>query len=111
VDIPVDVGIPVDADIPVDEHGMPLPGIDEFGLTSVDGNGLGVATSGAALTPALPISREPNGIPAREPPPGEVGNVAADEEATPLVPVPHVPVIAVLPGNDAPVPIPIPPPS
>jgi hypothetical protein len=72
---------------------------------------LGPGTTGIGLTPPLPISNEPNGIPARAAPPGVVGDVAAKDEALlPEVVLP-VPDIAVLPGMDAPVPIPIPPPS
>jgi hypothetical protein len=84
------------------EHGRPLP-IAE---------GVGTTTNG--LTPALPISTEPNGIPVRAAPPGEVGDVAADDEASDeallLELVPHVPEVAAPPGN-VPVPAPSPPPS
>jgi hypothetical protein len=67
--------------------------------------------SGGGLTPALPISNDPNGIPARAAPPGVIGEVAAmDEALLPAVP-PHGADIAVLPGIDVPAPIPIPPPS
>jgi hypothetical protein len=88
---------------PVVEHGMPLPIIEGFGL--------GVGTTSNGLTPALPISTEPNGIPVRAAPPGEVGDVAADNEALLLELVPQVPGVCALPGNDVPVPNPIPPPS
>jgi hypothetical protein len=92
-----------DMDDPV-KHGVP-PGID-------DGYGLGVGTTGAALTPALPISTEPNGIPVRAAPPGDTDGIAADDAAL-LELVPHVPEVAAPPGSDVPVPVPIaiPPPS
>jgi hypothetical protein len=88
---------------PVVEQGMPLPIVEGFGL--------GVGTTSNGLTPALPISTEPNGIPVRAAPPGEVGDVAADDEALLLELVPHVPEVAAPPGNDVPVPTPSPPPS
>jgi hypothetical protein len=87
---------------PLVEHGIPLPIVEGFGL------GVGTTTNG--LTPALPISTEPNGSPVRAAPPGEVGDVAADDEALLLELVPHVPEVAAPPGN-VPVPAPSPPPS
>ena len=85
---------------PVVEHGMPLPIVEGFGLVPiVEGFGLGVGTTSNGLTPALPISTEPNGIPVRAAPPGEVGDVAADDEALLLELVPHVPEVAAPPGN------------
>src|SRR5580704_19470650 len=84
---------------PVVEHGMPLPIVEGFGL--------GAGTTSNGLTPALPISTEPNGIPVRAAPPGDVGDVAAL-----LVKLlPQAPDSAALPGSDVPVPIPVPPPS
>jgi len=59
----------------------------------------------------LSISSEPNGIPIRAAPLGDARNVMADDDALPLEPVPQVPDVAALPGNDAAVPTPIPPPS
>jgi len=91
-----------DMDDAVVEHGMPLP--------VIGGDGMGAGTTSNGLTPALPISTEPNGIPVRAAPPGKVGDVAADNEALLLELVPHVPEVAALPGN-VPVPTPIPPPS
>jgi hypothetical protein len=88
---------------PVVEHGMPLPIVEGFGL--------GVGTTSNGLTPALPISTEPNGIPVRAPPPGDVGDVAADDEALLLELVPQAPDIAAPPANDVPAPVPVPPPS
>ena len=54
---------------------------------------VGVGTAGVALTPRLPISIEPNGIPVRATPPGAVGvvEVGVDDEATLLEPEPHIP--------------------
>jgi hypothetical protein len=99
-----------------DEHGgvLAIPG--EGGLITVsDGIGLramlGPGATTVGLTPPLPISKEPNGIPVRAAPPGVVGDVAAADEAMLLEVEPHGPDIAVLPGIDTPVPIPIPPPS
>ncbi len=88
---------------PVVEHGMPVPIVEGFAL--------GAGTISNGLTPALPISMEPNGIPVRAAPPGEAGDVAADDEALLLELVPHVPEVAAPPGNDVPVPTPSPPPS
>jgi hypothetical protein len=82
---------------PVVEHGMPLPIVEGFGL--------GVGTTSNGLTPALPISTEPNGIPVRGRPPGDADDVAALVVEL----VPQAPDIAALPGSD--VPVPVPPPS
>jgi len=52
-----------------------------------------VGTAAAELTPRLPISVEPIGIPVRAPPPGVVGevDVGADDAAMLLEPEPHIP--------------------
>ena len=52
-----------------------------------------VGTAAAELTPRLPISIEPNGIPVRAPPPDVVGavDVGVDDEAMLLEPAPHIP--------------------
>jgi hypothetical protein len=52
-----------------------------------------VGTAAAELTPRLPISVDPIGIPVRAPPPGVVGDVdvGVDEEAILLEPEPHIP--------------------
>lgn len=52
-----------------------------------------VGTAAAELTPRLPISIDPNGIPVRAPPPGAVGDVevGVEEEAMLLEPEPHIP--------------------
>ena len=59
------------------------------------GNTPVVGTAGAELTPRLPISIEPNGIPVRAAPPGVTGNVdvdvGADDETMLLEPEPHIP--------------------
>jgi hypothetical protein len=86
-------------DVAVVEHGMPLPIVEGFGL--------GVGTTSNGLTPALPISTEPNGIPVRGRPPGDAGDVAALLVEL----VAQAPDIAALPGSDVPVPVPVPPPS
>ena len=48
------------------------------------GDTVGVGTAGVALTPRLPSSIEPNGIPVRARPPGAVGvvEVGVDDDAT-----------------------------
>jgi hypothetical protein len=112
-----------------DPHGMPVPFVDSstgaptvaggvprvlvvdgIGLSvpNVDGDALGVGTTTNGLIPALPISTEPNGIPARATLPGDVDDIAAVDEALPLGLAPQ---ITPLPGNEVPIPIPIPPPS
>jgi hypothetical protein len=52
-----------------------------------------VGTAAAELTPRLPISNDPSGIPVRATPPGAVGavEVGVDDEATLLEPAPHIP--------------------
>jgi hypothetical protein len=57
------------------------------------GDTVGVGTAGVALTPTLPISIEPNGIPVRATPPDAVGvvEVGVDDDATLLEPEPHIP--------------------
>jgi hypothetical protein len=57
------------------------------------GDTVGVGTVAAALTPRLPISNDPSGIPVRAAPPGVVGevDVGADDAATLLEPEPHIP--------------------
>jgi hypothetical protein len=62
-----------------------LPTLLVVGKTPIVGN---VA---AELTPRLPISVEPSGIPVRATPPGVIGDVGVDEEAMLLEPEPHIP--------------------
>ena len=54
---------------------------------------LRVGTAAAELTPRLPISVEPKGIPVRAAPPGAVGDVdvGVEDEAMLLEPEPHIP--------------------
>src|SRR6202165_403203 len=69
-------------------------GSNELGPTvPTMGNTPVVGTAGAELTPRLPISIEPNGIPVRAAPPGVVGDVdvGLDDEAMLLEPEPHIP--------------------
>jgi hypothetical protein len=97
-----------------------VPKIDVVGVPNVDwvgpsdpivvakGDGLGGGTTRKGLTPALPISTEPNGIPERETPLGDKEGVAAIDDGLLLTPAPQT---AALPGNDIPAAVPIPPPS
>jgi hypothetical protein len=63
-----------------------------FGPTvPTTGDTVGVGTAGVPLTPRLPISVEPNGIPVRATPPGAVGVVGVDDDATLPEPEPHIP--------------------
>jgi hypothetical protein len=57
------------------------------------GVAVGVGTAAAELTPRLPISVDPKGIPVRALPPGVVGDVdvGVDDAATLLEPEPHLP--------------------
>jgi hypothetical protein len=55
------------------------------------GETLIVGTAAAELTPRLPISKDPNGIPVRALPPGAVGEVGVDDEAMLVEPEPHIP--------------------
>jgi hypothetical protein len=57
------------------------------------GDTLGAGTAGTALTPRLPISVDANGIPARAPLLGIVGDVdvGLDDAAMLLEPEPHIP--------------------
>jgi hypothetical protein len=80
--------------------------VDDAGVESVGGAGIIevptllvvgktpiVGTVAAELTPRLPISVEPSGIPDRVTPPGVVGDVdvGVDEDAMLLEPEPHIP--------------------
>jgi hypothetical protein len=59
-----------------------------------------VGTAAAELTPRLPISVDPNGIPVRALPPGVVGDVdvGVDDEAILPEPEPHIPDIPAVSG-------------
>jgi hypothetical protein len=62
-----------------------IPGEPVAGSTPI------VGTAAAELTPRLPISVDPSGIPVRAAPPGVVGDVGVEEEAMLLEPEPHIP--------------------
>jgi hypothetical protein len=69
-------------------------GTTELGPTVLTiGNTLGTGTAGVELTPRLPISKAPKGIPVRAPPPGVVGavDVGLEDAAILLEPDPHIP--------------------
>ena len=73
-----------------------IVGGNELGPTvPTMGNTPVVGTAGAELTPRLPISIEPKGIPVRAPPPGVVGivdvDVGVDDDAMLVEPEPHIP--------------------
>ena len=94
-------------EVPVVRPGTALGAVNETGggdvivgitgtaeVPIVVGNALGgVGTAAAELTPRLPISVDPNGIPVRAPPPGVVGDVdvGVDEETMLPEPEPHIP--------------------
>ena len=50
-----------------------------------------IGTAAAELTPRLPISVDPNGIPVRATPPGAIGDVADDPDDEAMLPEPHIP--------------------
>src|SRR3979490_1995928 len=71
-----------------------IVGANELGPTvPTMGNTFGTGTAGVELTPRLPISKDPNGIPVPAAPPGVVGevDVGAAEAARLLAPEPHMP--------------------
>jgi hypothetical protein len=73
---------------PVVGHGkVPVVGDETGGETLI------IGTAAAELTPRLPISKDPNGIPVRAAPPGVVGtvDVGVDDEAMLAEPEPHIP--------------------
>jgi hypothetical protein len=93
-------------DVPAVWHGNGFVGADEMvggevtvGIVGTDsivptvGDTLTMGTAAAELTPRLPISVDPNGIPVRAAPPGVMGvvDVGADDEAMLLEPEPHIP--------------------
>jgi hypothetical protein len=55
------------------------------------GDALTIGTAVAELTPRLPISIDPNGMPVRPMPPGVVGVVGVEDETTLPEPEPHIP--------------------
>ncbi|MEH2470756.1 hypothetical protein V1284_002200 [Nitrobacteraceae bacterium AZCC 2299] len=68
-----------------------MVGTNALGPTTSDT--LIVGTAAAELTPRLPISKDPIGIPVRALPPGVVGDVdvGVEDEAMLLDPEPHIP--------------------
>ena len=72
-----------------------IVGIVEVPTLPAVGDTPNVGTAAAELTPRLPISVDPSGIPVRALPPGVVGDVDAgvDDEATLPEPEPHIPEI------------------
>jgi hypothetical protein len=84
--------------LPGTVNGPPLPvlavageevsAVGSDGIAPKVGETLSVGTAAAELTPRLPISVDPNGIPVRATPPGVVG---ADDAARLLPPAPHMP--------------------
>jgi hypothetical protein len=95
-------------DVPLVRHGKGFVIVDEdetvagevmVGIVGADptvsteGDTLTMGTAAAELTPRLPISVDPNGIPVRATPPGTVGavEVGVDDDATLLEPEPHIP--------------------
>jgi hypothetical protein len=106
--VPVSVVV---AGVPKVDGAVGVPNVDGVGPSDpmvVDkGDGLG-GTTRKGLTPALPISTEPNGIPERETPLGDKEGVAVIEEGVLLTLLPQT---AAVPGNDISAAIPIPPPS
>ena len=92
--IPEMLGIPV---IGLVVAGMVVVFGAESGATDAVGNveatvgvTVMVGTIAAELTPRLPISVEPMGMPVRGTPPGVVGDVGADDAATLFAPAPHM---------------------
>jgi hypothetical protein len=62
-----------------------------------------VGTGTAELTPRLPISIEPKGIPVRGEPPGAVGVVGVEDAARLFEPEPHIPdipAVSIIPEAD-----------
>jgi hypothetical protein len=93
-------------DVPAVGHGIVLAVVDEtvggdvtggivgtIGAAPTKGDTPNVGTAAAELTPRLPISGDPNGIPVRAAPPGVVGDVevGVDDAAILLEPEPHIP--------------------
>lgn len=84
-------------DAPVVGHGIMFAVVDEpAGIVAPDpkvGDTPIVGTAATELTPRLPISRDPNGMPVRAAPPGVSGDVdvGVDDEAILLEPEPHIP--------------------
>src|SRR5216684_3503687 len=71
-----ELGVP---DVDGDKPTVPIVGEDGLRVPIVDGNALGTGTTTNGLTPALPISTEPIGIPVRAPPAGDVEDIAGTD--------------------------------
>jgi hypothetical protein len=72
------------------EIGDPETGI--VGVATTPGTVTGIVGIGAEeLTPRLPISTEPKGIPVRGLPPGAVGDVGVEDAVRLFEPEPHIP--------------------
>jgi hypothetical protein len=102
VDVPVIPVVPLIPVVPVVGHGIVVVAVagDEtvgiVGTTAAEvrgGTAVIIGTAAAELTPRLPISKDPNGIPVRAPPPGVVEDVdvGVDDAAMLLEPEPHMP--------------------
>src|SRR5258708_33220707 len=94
--LPVVAVVPHAAVLAVGGETMGIVGSNELGPTvPTMGNTPVVGTAGAELTPRLPISIEPKGIPVGAPPPGVVGivdvEVGVDDDAMLVEPEPHIP--------------------
>jgi hypothetical protein len=91
--------------VPVAGETFGIVGTGELGPTvPTTGDTLGVGTTVAALTPRLPISLDPIGIPARVAPLVVVGDVdvGLEDAAMLLDPEPHIPVnpdVSVIPED------------
>src|SRR5258706_720433 len=129
-DVPVTPAFPAPTVPPLPTPALPMPpvavhvevlaaagdtvgivGSNELGPTvPTMGNTPVVGTAGAELTPRLPISIEPKGIPVRAPPPGVVGivdvDVGVDDGAMLVEPEPHIPDMPDVPSIPADVDIP-----
>jgi hypothetical protein len=68
-----------------------IVGAAEIPSELVVGSTLIVGIAAAELTPRLPISVDPSGIPVRAAPPSVVGDVGVEEEVVLLEPEPHIP--------------------
>jgi hypothetical protein len=75
-----------------------------IGVATTPGTVTGIVGTGATeLTPRLPISIEPNGIPVRAIPPGTVGEVGVEDAVRLLDPEPHIPdipAVSIVPEAD-----------
>jgi hypothetical protein len=97
IDVPVVPVVPVvrpGTELVAGDETVGIVGTDALGPTvPTRGDTFTVGTAGMELTPRLPISVDPNGIPVRAPPPGAMDDVDVgdDDAAMLLEPEPHVP--------------------